>query len=470
MIIKFIKKKKIILFLIIIFFSILTIIYKNISNNINLKKNQISFLEKNLLTKELQLENIYLKLKKKNINLENLIFSEGIIFTKKNSTEFKIGKFNYIFDEFYSNDIIFAKHPEASSSAYIENDNNHLFLITATGQMAHLDKNLIDKIELNFRPIKTNIQDLIKYKEFYKSSGFGIKDALIHENNIYLSYIKEHYKDCFSTSILFGPLNITSINFQEFYTPKKCVEKSDKFYNSHEHDYLVPQQSGGRMIAHNDNIIFSTGEFRYRILAQDLESDFGKILSINLKNNEKKIISLGHRNPQGLYVDNDLNYLFSTEHGPSGGDEINLIDLNDDKTLNFGWPISSYGKHYFDSKNDVRYELSPLYKSHKKYGFEEPLKYFDPSVGISQIIGLKKNFYDSNYKSFLVGTMGTAKKLKEGMISLIFFEFDALKKKLVNYELIPIKSRVRDMIYLEEENIVLMYLENNNSIGVFRKK
>lgn len=62
---KFIKKKKIILFLIIIFFSILTIIYKNISNNINLKKNQISFLEKNLLTKELQLENIYLKLKKK---------------------------------------------------------------------------------------------------------------------------------------------------------------------------------------------------------------------------------------------------------------------------------------------------------------------------------------------------------------------------------------------------------------------
>ena len=467
---KVIKKKFIIFFLIIVFLYTLVFIYKNIKDNINIKKNQISFLEKNLASKDLQLENIYSKLRKNNIDLENIIFSEGIVFNKKDVKEFKIGKLDYILEEFYSNDIIFAKHPEASSSAYLESNSNYLFLITATGQIAYSDKILINKKKLNFVPIETNIQKLIKYNEFYKSSAFGIKDALIHENNIYVSYIKEHYSDCFSTSILFGTLDTKAINFQEFYSPKKCVEKNSEFYKGHKHDHFVPHQSGGRMIVFKDNIIFSTGEYRYRILAQDLDSDFGKILSINLKTKEKKIISLGHRNPQGLYLDHEFNYLFSTEHGPSGGDEINLIDLNEKTTLNFGWPIASYGKHYFDSKNDVRYELSPLYKSHKKYGFEEPLKYFDPSVGISQIIGLKKNFYTSNYKSFLVGTMGTAKKLKEGMISLIFFEFDTFKKKLVNYELIQIKSRVRDMIYLEEENIVLMYLENNNSIGIFRKK
>jgi len=464
------KKKLIIFFLIIVFLTVTLIIYKNTKNNITIKKNEISFLKKNLANKDLQLENIYSKLKKNNINLENIIFSEGLAFNKKDIKQFKIDNSDYLLEEFYSNDIIFAKHPEASSSAYLESNVDHLFLITATGKIAFSNKASINGEKINFLPIETNIQKLIKYNEFYKSSAYGIKDALIHEDIIFISYIREHYTDCFSTSILYGTLSTTAINFQEFYTPKKCVEKNNEFYKGHKHDHFVPHQSGGRMIVFKDSLIFSTGEYRYRILAQDLDSDFGKILSINLKTKEKKIISLGHRNPQGLYLDNEFNYLFSTEHGPDGGDEINLIDLNDEITLNFGWPISSYGKHYYDSKNDSRYKLSPLYKSHIKYGFEEPIKYFVPSVGISQIIGLNKNFFTSDHKSFLVGTMGSAKKLKEGMISLFFFEFDIFKKKIVKSELIPIKSRVRDMIYLQEENIVLMYLENTNSIGIFRKK
>ena len=68
--------------------------------------------------------------------------------------------------------------------------------------------------------------------------------------------------------------------------------------------------------------------FRYIILAQDKSRDVGKLVSINLDTNEKKIISMGHRNPQGLYYHSNLNYLFSTEHGPNGGDEINLLNLN----------------------------------------------------------------------------------------------------------------------------------------------
>ena len=65
--------------------------------------------------------------------------------------------------------------------------------------------------------------------------------------------------------------------------------------------------------------------------------------------------------------------------------------------------------------------------------------------------------------------MGNAKKFKEGMISLYFFEFDNSKKNISTSELIPIKSRVRDMIYVEDHNFVLMYLENNNSIGILKK-
>ena len=132
----------------------------------------------------------------------------------------------------------------------------------------------------------------------------------------------------------------------------------------------MAHQSGGRMIIVDNNLFFSTGEYRYRILAQETDNDFGKIIAINLTNNFKKIISIGHRNPQGLYYSNDLNILFSTEHGPSGGDEINFLnlDVNDNTIANYGWPIASYGRHYYDNEDDKdkRYELSPLKKSHSK--------------------------------------------------------------------------------------------------------
>ena len=53
--------------------------------------------------------------------------------------------------------------------------------------------------------------------------------------------------------------------------------------------------------------------------------------------------------PQGLYFDKENNIIIETEHGPMGGDEINLIDLdqiNKDKIFNYGWPIVSAGEHY----------------------------------------------------------------------------------------------------------------------------
>lgn len=452
-----------------IFFSIAA---NNIKNNIDSKSDQIDFLEKNLANKKAQLNNIHTKLLKKNINLENLVFEDGITFTNKTNKNFKLNKIDYILNEFFSDDIIFAKHPEASSSAYIDLYDKKLFLVTATGQITYSNVENLLTDEFQFNQIKSNIKEIIKYSEFYNSSPFGIKDILIHDKKIYVSYIRENYDDCFSTSILVGNLNFFYINFEEFFTPRSCVEKGSKFYNLSEHDKMVVHQSGGRMIIVDDNLIFSTGEFRYRTLAQDLNNDFGKIISINLIDKKKKFISIGHRNPQGLYFSHDLNMLFSTEHGPSGGDEINIVDLEAKNIPNYGWPIASYGRHYHDkdNDNDPRYELSPLKKSHSNNGFIEPIKYFTPSVGISQITGVPNKFYKSEKNTFLVGTMGSAKKLKEGMISIFFFEFDKNKKDIISSEFIPIKSRVRDMIYDENQNIVIMYLETNNSLGILTKK
>ena len=111
-------------------------------------------------------------------------------------------------------------------------------------------------------------------------------------------------------------------------------------------------QSGGRIIFAEQNLLFSTGAFRTRVKPQDEKSFYGKIIKINLRTLDAKILSKGHRNIQGLSKFKDI--IVSTEHGPYGGDEVNVHKnlLNNNEILNYGWPISSYGTHY---PNVVRY-------------------------------------------------------------------------------------------------------------------
>ena len=454
---------------------ILFIAIKNTKDNLDNKSDQIDFLEKNIKNKKAQILNMHNKLLNKNINIENIIFEDGILFEKSlvKTKKLKNTDVEYSLKTFVSNDLIYAKHPYASSSAYVDYYNQNIFLVTATGQITYSNFKNFENIKINFNTIKSNIQEIIQYPEFYVNSQFGIKDILVKNNKIYLSYVNQHYEGCFSTSILEGDLNYSYINFKQFYLSNRCVDKKDEYFNIPKNK-LIAHQSGGRMIIKDNIMFFSTGEYRNRTLAQKDDNDFGKIISINLLDKTKKIVSKGHRNPQGLFLSEDLNILFSTEHGPHGGDEINFLKIDELKNTipNYGWPMSSYGRHYYDNNNDddERYKLAPLKKSHSKYGYVEPLKYYNPSVGISQIIGIPKKFSgEDNYK-FVVGTMGNAKRFKEGMLSLHFFEFDREKEKIVNSEIIPIKSRVRDMVYVKEENFVLMFLENYNSLAILRKK
>ena len=163
------------------------------------------------------------------------------------------------------------------------------------------------------------------------------------------------------------------------FTSEECVNEYDNIddeYNAH--------QSGGRIINLNDEtVIFSIGDFRSRYRAQSESSIFGKVLKINKKNNDYEVISMGHRNPQGLFYNEDKNFLLEAEHGPQGGDEINVIKLDYNSIQNFGWAISSYGEHYGGKnapENKNKYEKYPLNKSHSEHGFIEPLKYFNPSI------------------------------------------------------------------------------------------
>ena len=101
--------------------------------------------------------------------------------------------------------------------------------------------------------------------------------------------------------------------------------------------------------------------------------------------------------PQGIYFDKENNFILETEHGPQGGDEVNLIEVNKiikNNIQNYGWPVSSAGEHYGGKiKNIKKYEKYPLYKSHTEHGFIEPLHSFVPSIGISEIVKIGPNKY-----------------------------------------------------------------------------
>lgn len=135
------------------------------------------------------------------------------------------------------------------------------------------------------------------------------------------------------------------------------------------------------------HLFISIGDRGIRESAQDLNSHFGKIIRLNLngtipkdnpfynsKNYLPEIWSYGHRNPQGLFYDIKNQKLYEMEHGPRGGDEINIIEPG----KNYGWPIISYGKEYWG-------EIMVGESTHKE-GMEQPFKQYSPSIAPSGLI------------------------------------------------------------------------------------
>jgi len=333
-------------------------------------------------------------------------------------------------------------------SGYIDFYENNMFVLSARGVLA-FKKNLENDKE-NFKQIRNNINEFIGIKQFKKFKDISLKDILIFNKKIYVSYTDEIKQDCWNISVIYGDINYERISFKKLFAPKNCIHSKDNLDKE-----FTPSQTGGRMISFDDNqILLTTGEFRSRYLAQDDQSINGKVIKININSKEYEIISMGLRNQQGLYFDKENNFILGSEHGPQGGDEINLIEvnkINKDKIQNFGWPISSAGEHYggkIAERNKKKYEKYPLYKSHSKYGFIEPLKSFVPSIGISEIVKVGQNRY-------VVSSMKDK--------SLYFFELNE-KKQIINLNRVEVFERVRDLRFNNKK--LYLFMEDTASIGV----
>lgn len=167
------------------------------------------------------------------------------------------------------------------------------------------------------------------------------------------------------------------------------------------------QHFGSRIAFDREGYLyFSVGDRGNRsVNPQDLTRDCGKVYRLNddgsiPKDNpffntegaKKAIYSYGHRNPQGMEINPFTGEIWTHEHGPKGGDEINIIQ----KGKNYGWPKASFGVNYSGSKFTDYTSLK---------GMEDPLHHWTPSIAPSGMAFVAGNKYPKLKGNLLVGSL-----------------------------------------------------------------
>jgi len=185
------------------------------------------------------------------------------------------------------------------------------------------------------------------------------------------------------------------------------------------------QHTSGRFAVIDQSSAYVTiGDLGYpQISDRKKRGDLGSIFKVSAKGAVK--VSQGHRNAQGIVLLNNKD-LLAAEHGPRGGDEINLIKQGAD----YGWPFVTYGQPY-GSGDYVR----PT-KTGTHAGFIEPLTYWVPSIAPTELVQLPKDGWGSWSDQLLLGT------LKEQAV--VFIKLDQ-KLAVVEQVKVDVGHRIRDL-------------------------
>lgn len=264
--------------------------------------------------------------------------------------------------------------------------NNSILITEKEGRIIHFENGKKTEIK--------NVPDV------YNRGQGGLLDIVLHPDYskngwIYFTYASSEGQDKGGhTALMRAKLKDNSL------TEKQLLYKASP--NS-----TRGQHFGSRIVFDDDNYVyFSIGDRGNRdVNPQDIKRDGGKIYRLhddgripkdnpfsNEMNVKKAIYSYGHRNPQGMTLNPETREIWAHEHGPKGGDEINIIKPG----KNYGWPIISYGVNYSGTSfTDIT----------EKEGMEQPLHYWDPSIAPSGMTFISSNKYKEWKGNLLVGSL-----------------------------------------------------------------
>ena len=177
---------------------------------------------------------------------------------------------------------------------------------------------------------------------------------------------------------------------------------------------------------------------------QDITKDGGKIYRLNADGSiptdnpfvgqsgaREAIFSYGHRNPQGMAVHPETGKIWIHEHGPRGGDEINIPEAG----KNFGWPVISYG---------INYSGTTFTEITEKEGMEQPLYYWVPSIAPSGMAFVNKSKDSHLEGNLLIGS------LKFQYLELVVLQNDKVVRR---EKLLEKVGRVRNVIMGHDGNV-----------------
>jgi glucose/arabinose dehydrogenase len=243
----------------------------------------------------------------------------------------------------------------------------------------------------------------------------GLLEVALHpkfaENGyVYLSYSKSGEKDLSTTAIARGRLKGDAIeDVRDIFVANSWSSSTTNY--------------GGRMAFDRNGFLYlSVGERQEQDRAQKGDDHGGKVLRLRDDGSvpadnpfagksgyAPEVFSLGHRSPQGLAVHPETGAIWENEHGPLGGDEVNIVLPG----RNYGWPLVTFGMNYDGTKiSDATWRAD----------LEPPLMYWVPSIAISGLTFYTGDRFPNWKGNAFVGSMFEGRTRATGHVQRITFE------------------------------------------------
>jgi aldose sugar dehydrogenase len=273
----------------------------------------------------------------------------------------------------------------------------------------------------------------------------GVKDSLLIGKTLYVAYtawdevtngvrlaVSEFAVDVENSEVSFD---------REIYISRPAIKEP-----------ILGHQVGGKLaLGENERTLYlSIGDFSKPDRVQDKTTSLGKVMRIDLQRLNAEVYATGFRSPSGgLFYDKESNELWLTDHGPRGGDEINLIK----RGKNYGWPIVSYGTIY--ERDGMSGYYGNKFNSHE--GHEKPLMTFVPSIGIGALAKYpptgRNDFWDNDLFVAGMGNTTLYRVRREGT-TLVYAE-----PVLSDYRIRAIQIDANGTFYLKTDHNQLLISE-----------